>query len=277
MYVSLGPRPEHGFDQPLGLLSDCHRRIEHFLRILRKIVDATDEGPLNDEQCRAVEAALTYFQTAGPRHTADEEQSLFPLLRASHRPEAQDALATMTSLHNDHDAAEPAHNEVDTLYRKWIDQGSLPTPDRAKLKELLNGLHAMYERHLAIEDKELFPLAAQALSDSELRQLGQQMAARRGLTAQDHVQPQEDSAMPIRHTIDVRTIPGPQRHPFIFRTFEGLAVNEALELVNDHDPFPLHNQFNLMKRGQFAWRYLQQGPDLWRVQISRVAPQNPKV
>jgi hemerythrin-like domain-containing protein len=161
MYVALGPRPEHGFDQPLGLLSDCHRRIEHFLRILCKIVETTDDGPLSDEQSRAVEAAPTYFETAGPRHTADEELSLFPLLRASQRLGAEAALATMKSLHIDHDAAEPAHHEIDNLYRKWMERRDLSPSDRAKLKHLLDGLHTMYERHLAVEDKELFPLAIQ--------------------------------------------------------------------------------------------------------------------
>lgn len=75
------------------------------------------------------------------------------------------------------------------------------------------------------------------------------------------------------NTIDVRTVPGPQRHPLIFRTFEGLIPGEALELINDHDPFPLRNQFNMMKPGQFSWDYLQEGPDLWRVRIGRLEKQ----
>ena len=72
--------------------------------------------------------------------------------------------------------------------------------------------------------------------------------------------------------IDVRAIPGPQRHPLIFQTFETLRAGEALELINDHDPFPLQSQFNMMKRGQFSWDYLQEGPDVWRVRIGRVGP-----
>jgi uncharacterized protein (DUF2249 family) len=75
-----------------------------------------------------------------------------------------------------------------------------------------------------------------------------------------------------KSTIDVRTIPGPQRHPLIFQTFELLQPGEAFELVNDHDPFPLRNQFNLIKRGQFSWDYLQEGPELWRVRIAKLAP-----
>jgi uncharacterized protein (DUF2249 family) len=76
-------------------------------------------------------------------------------------------------------------------------------------------------------------------------------------------------------SIDVRQIPGPQRHPLIFRTFEALHPGEALELLNDHDPFPLHDQFSFMKRGQFSWEYLEQGPDLWRVRIGKIERQPP--
>jgi uncharacterized protein (DUF2249 family) len=79
--------------------------------------------------------------------------------------------------------------------------------------------------------------------------------------------------MEAKTIIDVRTIPAPQRHPLIFSTFDSLQPDEALELVNDHDPFPLQNKFNFMKRGQFHWEYLQEGPDVWRVRIARIQQQ----
>lgn len=71
-------------------------------------------------------------------------------------------------------------------------------------------------------------------------------------------------------TLDLRQIPPPQRHPLIFRTFEDLQTGQALELINDHDPFPLQNQFNFMKKGQFSWDYLEQGPQVWRVRIGKI-------
>ena len=69
--------------------------------------------------------------------------------------------------------------------------------------------------------------------------------------------------------IDVRTIAPRDRHPLIFSTFSGLAAGQALELVNDHDPRPLYYQFNAQMPGQFTWDYLENGPDLWRVAITR--------
>lgn len=71
--------------------------------------------------------------------------------------------------------------------------------------------------------------------------------------------------------IDVRTIAPRDRHSLIFGTFASLAPDEALLLINDHDPKPLYYQFQAELGGQFSWEYLETGPDAWRVRISRVA------
>ena len=75
----------------------------------------------------------------------------------------------------------------------------------------------------------------------------------------------------ISTRVDVRTIAPRERHPLIFSTFGALPEGSAMELVNDHDPRPLYYQFAAELAGQFAWDYLEQGPDTWRVAIKRVA------
>jgi regulator of cell morphogenesis and NO signaling len=77
--------------------------------------------------------------------------------------------------------------------------------------------------------------------------------------------------------IDVRPIAPRDRHPLIFRTFDGLRPGEAFELVNDHDPKPLYYQFQAERPGAVAWRYLEQGPDVWRVEIGRASAVAPAV
>ncbi len=72
-------------------------------------------------------------------------------------------------------------------------------------------------------------------------------------------------------TVDARVLPIPQKHPTIFRTFEDLPVGEAMLLVNDHDPKPLYYQFAAERTGQFEWRYLENGPEVWQVEIRRTA------
>lgn len=70
--------------------------------------------------------------------------------------------------------------------------------------------------------------------------------------------------------IDVRTIMPRDRHPLIFNTFDSLASNGAFILVNDHDPKPLHYQFQFERADTFTWDYLEAGPDVWRVRIGKI-------
>lgn len=69
--------------------------------------------------------------------------------------------------------------------------------------------------------------------------------------------------------IDVRPVPPPQRHPMIFQAFEDLNPGDAFILVNDHDPKPLYYQFKYEREGQFDWNYLEEGPQVWRVQVGK--------
>lgn len=69
--------------------------------------------------------------------------------------------------------------------------------------------------------------------------------------------------------LDVRALTPRERHPKIFETFDHLEAGEAFILVNDHDPKPLYYQFFFERAGAFAWRYLEEGPEVWRVEIRK--------
>ena len=71
--------------------------------------------------------------------------------------------------------------------------------------------------------------------------------------------------------LDVRVLPCEQRRELIFSTFDSLAVGTAMEIVNDHDIKPLYGLFQNVVPGKFAWAYVEQGPDLWRVAITKLA------
>ncbi len=73
------------------------------------------------------------------------------------------------------------------------------------------------------------------------------------------------------NTVDVRTIIPRERHPLIFKTFDALKPGEAFELVNDHDPKPLYYQLQAERPGQLGWKYLEQGPQVWRVEVGRTS------
>lgn len=71
--------------------------------------------------------------------------------------------------------------------------------------------------------------------------------------------------------LDVRAEPPARRHALIFDTFETLKTGDGFELINDHDPKPLYYQLEAEQTGKFSWEYLEQGPEAWRVEISRIA------
>ena len=75
--------------------------------------------------------------------------------------------------------------------------------------------------------------------------------------------------MNITTTLDIRQTPPPQKHPMIFQTFASLTPGQGFIPINDHDPKPLYYQFVHEHAGQFTWEYLEEGPDIWRVQIGR--------
>jgi uncharacterized protein (DUF2249 family) len=72
--------------------------------------------------------------------------------------------------------------------------------------------------------------------------------------------------------LNVTTIIPRERHPLIFKTFDDLASGDSFVLINDHDPKPLYYQFLHEREGLFEWEYLEQGPAVWKVKISKTEP-----
>lgn len=167
---------QSGFANPIGLLSDCHRRIERFLKTLEAV--AGESGVL-DAQCRdALQTALEYFRNAAPKHTADEEEDLFPMLRLRDRLEIAEALE---QLEGDHTRASAWHREVEEIFARWVREERLSALETARLKELLKSLSDLYTAHIAVEDDSIFPLAQAELSAQDKEAMGRRMAARRGV------------------------------------------------------------------------------------------------
>lgn len=72
--------------------------------------------------------------------------------------------------------------------------------------------------------------------------------------------------------IDVRPIVPRDRHTLIFNRFDEIEPGQALQIINDHDPQGLRRQFAEYLNGKFAWDYLEAGPELWRVRITKLGP-----
>jgi regulator of cell morphogenesis and NO signaling len=69
--------------------------------------------------------------------------------------------------------------------------------------------------------------------------------------------------------LDVTLLKPGEKHPEIFKRFDALVEGDHVTIFNDHDPKPLYYQL-LGERGNvFKWEYLEQGPEWWKVRITK--------
>lgn len=80
----------------------------------------------------------------------------------------------------------------------------------------------------------------------------------------------KNAAQEITSTLEVRDIGHAQRHPLIFRTYNGLKPGQAFILVGDHDPKPVLFELDFVQGGKFKYSYLEQGPEVWRARMAKV-------
>lgn len=79
-----------------------------------------------------------------------------------------------------------------------------------------------------------------------------------------------NAAPQITATLDVRDVEHAQRHPLIYRTYNALQPGQAFVLVVDHDPKPVLFELDFVQKGKFEYSYLEQGPEVWRVQMTKI-------
>lgn len=175
MAIQIGAKPDSGFDDPIGMLKDCHRRIQSFLGILCVVVDRAQGRSLTGEEPSAVQSALQYFRTGGQRHTADEEESLFPRLRKS----AAESLEEIDRLEDDHREANHLHESVERLYSTWIASGELGSQETKQLLSQTARLQQLYSEHIQIEESSVFARARQLLDSATVAAIGTEFRLRR--------------------------------------------------------------------------------------------------
>lgn len=161
-----------GFDDPLGVLRACHRRIERQLATLNRLRRHLPEHHADADARAAATAIMRYFDTAAVNHHADEEQSLFPRLVVA----APDVRILARQLEREHEALAARWARLRPLLSAIAARASAYLP--VKDVELFC---AAYAAHIAREEGELLPRAEQVLAAKDLAAIGAEMAARRDI------------------------------------------------------------------------------------------------
>jgi hemerythrin-like domain-containing protein len=164
-------------DEALEALQACHGRIEQQLQALEKLARRVAAGVPDRAAGSDAQAVLRYFETAGVQHQRDEDEDVFPLLRA--RAAALGRIEVAAAI----DELEREHATVEAQWRRLREALSAV----ATLREGA-GIDAgeaerfawVYRRHMDREAQLVLPFAREALKPEERAELGARMAARRG-------------------------------------------------------------------------------------------------
>ncbi len=166
-----------GYDDPVGMLLGCHRRIEKKLATLEALAACLAEKGIDAEATATAQAVLRYFNAPASYHHQDEEIDLLPLLEMR----IADA-AERTRLHDLAERLREEHREIERIWSRLkrplegIAEGfmrALPDTD-------VQAFVTLYKRHIEAEETVIVPLAARWITANDLAVLGRAMAARRG-------------------------------------------------------------------------------------------------
>jgi hemerythrin-like domain-containing protein len=169
-------KPDCKFDDPIGMLQNVHSKIKRSLHVLWLIAGRAADRELISDEIAAVRSAMDCLRVGGTRHTADEEQSLFPRLRAAAiTGDSEDLIA----LEDNRCETDPLHTMVETLYSTWISAGELSPEDQLRLQSYTEQLKRLFERHIQVAEQTVFPRAQRVLDGRAIATIGQEFRARR--------------------------------------------------------------------------------------------------
>ncbi len=161
-----------GPEQIEEFLMACHRRIEARLAVLERAAEAVEQRPA--EALEAFDSVFRFLESSGALHTEDEEDSLFPRLRARMERGEHVFLAGL-----EHD-----HAEAGVLVRRLrslVEQARHGAVDGAAIRGAAGELAALYRRHIAEEDSALTAYSRRVLTPPERLAIAAEMRKRRNL------------------------------------------------------------------------------------------------
>lgn len=165
------------FEHPVALLLACHERVRHFAGLVPKIAVRLSQGGSDRTVQEAAASVLRYFDVAAQLHHQDEEQDVFPALRATLRfGEDEDLAAAIERIEAEHTNLAAAYAAV----RPELEILAAGRPAQLSL-DAAAGFAALYPAHAAAEESEVFAHLEARLTPQTLAQIGRNMARRRGV------------------------------------------------------------------------------------------------
>ncbi|MBF0219092.1 MAG: hemerythrin domain-containing protein [Gammaproteobacteria bacterium] len=165
------PQEISDFSDPFSLLKACHQRTRNHCAALNQLAAEVAQGQLGLNAAAVALGSFRYFSGAAKRHQEDEEQSLYPRL-------VRQSLKIAEIIHH----LKGQHQHLESLWSRIAPQLARinQVKEGAQLTEQLHQFTAAHLAHLEAEEGDLMPLAMHILSSRELKEIGSEMAQRRG-------------------------------------------------------------------------------------------------
>lgn len=175
MITTLSGATAPSFDHPLEMLRACHGKILRQCDTLQKLTAHLEREGCDQQVQQAAQGILRYFDTAGQFHHLDEEQDLFPALRAAADADNSTLDALLERLLAEHVFMLASWEALHPVLSKLAEGNHA-----ALTAELSENFIRRYTDHIAIENAELLPLATRLLDPQQMERIGRRMAERRG-------------------------------------------------------------------------------------------------
>jgi hypothetical protein len=245
---------------PVHTLMEEHRIIQSYLgrlaELVRKLrgIDSFEGFSLYVEELEDIAHHLVEAES----HHQREEEALFPILEAH---EIVEPPRIMKLDHVELRKRKKALLEIASREKK-SDFASF----KKRVIELGDTIARELDGHIFKEDNILYQMALQVLTQEEWDGIKRE-CDRIGYCC---FTPQDILKAPDIVELDLRSLPPFERHNKIFELWESLKPGQSLRIINDHDPKPLHYQFQAEQTGKFKWHYEERGPQDWKVRINRI-------
>lgn len=168
----LFPPAAPDFSDPLGMLRACHERVLKHCNTLENLAAHLADKGLDQDAKEAAAQVHKYFSQAAKHHHQDEEQDVFPRL-------ARQSLKLADLIHQ----LKQEHEQLDALWAELAPLLARPAniTDHDSFTALSQQFADAYRGHVRRENEDLLDIAKHIFGSDELKQIGEKMAARRGV------------------------------------------------------------------------------------------------
>jgi pyridoxamine 5'-phosphate oxidase len=167
------------FDDPLELLAAAHGRIDAQLGALENLSEHVATHGADAQARDSARFLIHYFDTSAFWHHRDEDEDLFPLLRALAGERGRPEIAALI---NDIGGEHATMDEQWSRLRERLQSIALARGARLDVEEVARYAW-LCRRHMAAESASLLPFAKEVLDAGQRARLGKSMAARRARSA----------------------------------------------------------------------------------------------